>query len=633
MARNKLSFLLLLLVSLLLALGAASCGGDDGGTDTGAGAQTGGDDEEGEAQRGGTFKTQTDAFEWTGNLDPTGEYLATFWGIYQNMLGRALMGYRHIEGAEGNEVIPDLAEGEPEISEDGLTYTFTLREGVKFAPPLDRDVTSKDIEYAFKRIATPSLVAQYGFYYTGVIKGLNEYTEAGGLSKPANAAKPISGIETPDDRTIVFTLEKPTGDFLFRLAMPATGPIPEEVAKCFTKAGEYGRYVISSGPYMVEGSENLDISNCNAMKPLPGFNPNQHLKLARNPNYDPATDSEESRENFFDRWEMTLNTNTQDIFDRVKNGQIHLAYASEPPEVLRDYSRSDDLKERYKQGSGDRTWYVTMNLTQPPFDDIHVRKAMNWVMDKEGLRRAWGGPVKGEIAQHIVPDTMFNDELSDYAPYATEGDAGDLEKAKEEMKQSKYDTDQDGICDAPECKNILHVTRNTDVWVNMVPVIEQAAAKIGLQLKTREFEDSYTIIQTVKRQVPISTTPGWGKDYADPSTFMVLFDSASILPEGNVNYSLVGLTPEQAEKIGAQGTVEGIPSVDEDIANCTELLDDERLQCWMDLDKKLMEEVVPWVPYLDQYADFVISDGVTKWEFDQFAGDPAWAHLAVDPNS
>ena len=115
-----------------------------------------------------------------------------------------------------------------------------------------------------------------------------------------------------------------------------------------------------------------------------------------------------------------------------------------------------------------------MNLTQPPFDDIHVRKALNWVMDKDGLQRAWGGPIRGEIANHIVPDTMFNGDLDDYAPYATENDAGDVEKAKEEMKQSKYDTDQDGLCDAPECKDVLFVNRNTPPWTDMEPVIEQA---------------------------------------------------------------------------------------------------------------------------------------------------------------
>ncbi len=625
--RGKTIAALLLALCLLLALGAAGCGGDGDGegaeTTESEGVDSG-------AEPGGTFRTATDAFEWTGNFDPTGEYLATFFGLYQNLFGRTLMGYKHLPDAEGNELIPDLAEAEPGISEDGLTYTFTIREGVEWGPPLNRQVTSQDVEYAFRRIATPALVAQYSFFYLGTVKGLQEYSDAGGLTDDPEGNTPISGIQTPDDRTIVFELETPTGDFLNRIAMPAAGPIPEEVAQCFLAAGEYGRFVMSSGPYMIEGSDQLDVTSCDTMEELSGFNPNQRLILVRNPNYDPATDTTEARENFFDQFEMTLNTNAQDIFDKVRQNQLELAYASEPSEVVREYSTNPELEDRYHINSGDRTWYITMNLTQPPFDDIHVRKAANWIMDKEGLRRAWGGEPKGLIANHIVPDTMLNGELDDFKPYGTEGDAGNLEEAQNEMRQSKYDTDQDGMCDAPQCKGVLHVTRTTDVWANMAPVIEESFAKIGIELNTRQFEDSYTIIQTVKREVPVSSTPGWGKDYSDASTFMVLFDSRNILPEGNVNYSLVGLTAERAGELGATGTTDGIPSVDADIDACNELMDDERLQCWADLDEKLMNEVVPWVPYLQGNADFVISDSVSKYVFDQSSGDPAWAHLAVD---
>ncbi|MDQ3857064.1 MAG: ABC transporter substrate-binding protein, partial [Actinomycetota bacterium] len=113
-------------LALLVALVAASCGGGDGASDESGGVASG------KGTKGGTFRVQTDAFEWTGNFDPTGEYLSTFLGLYSNLLGRTLMGYKHVAGPEGNELIPDLAEDMPEISEDGLTYTFTLRQGVKF---------------------------------------------------------------------------------------------------------------------------------------------------------------------------------------------------------------------------------------------------------------------------------------------------------------------------------------------------------------------------------------------------------------------------------------------------------------------------------------------------------------------
>lgn len=138
------------------------------------------------------------------------------------------------------------------------------------------------------------------------------------------------------------------------------------------------------------------------------------------------------------------------------------------------------------------------------------------------------------------------------------------------------------------------------------------------------------MIQTIKRQIPISSTPGWGKDYADASTFMVLFDSRSTLAEGNVNYSLLGLTKEQAAEVGAEGTIDGIPSVDADIDRCNALSGEERLTCWEDLDKKLMEEIVPWVPYLDANADWITGDSITQYVYDQSFTTPAWSHIAVD---
>ena len=222
---KRRTFALLLALALVLSVGAGACGGDEEGTDTGA--ATG---EEGEPQKGGTLRVQSEAFEWTGNFDPTGEYLGTAFGFYSNMLVRTLMGYKHLPGAEGNELVPDLAASEPEVSDDGKTYTYTLRDGVNFGPPLSRSVTSADVAYAFKRIGTESIVAQYGFYYT-VIEGMEEFTKAGGLTKKGNE---ISGITTPDDKTIVFHLTQPTGDFNYRVGMPAAGPLPEEIGKCFT---------------------------------------------------------------------------------------------------------------------------------------------------------------------------------------------------------------------------------------------------------------------------------------------------------------------------------------------------------------------------------------------------------------
>jgi peptide/nickel transport system substrate-binding protein len=573
---------------------------------------------------GGVYRVDWEAsFNFTNGFDPTGEYLGEVWGIYSSLLIRTLVGYRHTAGAAGNELIPDLATDLGQVSADGLTYTFTLKDGIRFGPPVSREITSRDVAYAFERIGTPSLVAQYAGYYQAV-EGMVEFSEG--------AAETIAGIETPDDKTIVFHLSEPTGDFLYRLAMPATGPIPEEVAGCFDQAGEYGRYVISSGPYMIEGSEALDASSCETLEPISGFDGDTSLTLVRNPDYDPATDTPEARENLVDRFEWRINTNNDDIYNRVEAGLIEDEIATETPVVLKRYSEDEELAPMLHANSGDRTWYVTMNLTQPPFDDVHVRKAVNLALDKQALRLAWGGPIAGEIATHIVPDPIFNDELKGYDPYATPESRGDVEAAKDEMRQSRYDTDGDGLCDAPECSGIVHITGDAASRQQMIPVVEDGLSKIGIEVETRTLADSYSVIQTVDRNVPISSQPGWGKDYADAFTFFFyLFNGRTITATGNSNYSLVGLTPELAGELGAEGSLEDVPSVDADIDACSALSGDERRVCFEDLDRKLMEEVVPWVPYLFANNIQITGPAVVKWDYDQFTGTTAYAHVAVDP--
>ena len=365
----------LLFVALLaIAVGVGACGG--GGTEGGGTQQSSGSDfgtANGPRLKGGTYRVDVEsAFDFTDAFDATGEYTSLGWSFYSTML-RPLMTYRHVVGAAGNEPIPDLATALPKVTDGGKTYTFTIRDGVKFAPPVDRDVTSKDIAYAFNRLADPTYGGSgYPIYYTP-ITGFQDVIDG--------KAKTVSGIETPDDKTIVFHLDKPAGDFLYRLAMPATAPIPEEVAKCAKKAGDYGRYVIANGPYMVEGTDKLDISSCNTIKPVSGYNPEAFLHLVRNPNYDPATDNPDARENNVDRFEFNINSNADDCFNKVRQALIDDTLCAETAKQMSEYTQDDDLKPLLKLNPDDSTWYLGMNLTQPPFDDVHVRRAVNFVLD------------------------------------------------------------------------------------------------------------------------------------------------------------------------------------------------------------------------------------------------------------
>jgi peptide/nickel transport system substrate-binding protein len=555
------------------------------------------------AAAGGTYRLEWGgSFNFTDGFDPTGEYLGDAFGIYSNLLVRTLVGYNHVKGAPGNVLVPDLATDLGKISNGGKTYTFKIKQGVKFGPPLNRQITSADFKFAMDRIKDPKLAAGYAFYY-------NE----------------VKSVATPDASTVVYNLTKPLGDFRYRIGMPAAGPMPKEVAGCFTEAAKYGRFVISSGPYMIAGSDKLDASSCDKVvaAPLSGFDGEKQLTLVRNPSYDPKTDSRKARENFPDSFTWTVNTNVEDIYAKVGRGDLEDEVATETPTVLRQYQGSQQLKVN----DGDRTWYLTMNTTRPPFDDLHVRRAANFVMDRVGLRKAWGGPAAGTIATHIAPDAILDNKLKGYAPYGN--GSGDVNKAKAEMKLSKYDKNKDGLCDASACKNIFTVHGDSRPPA-MVPVMEASMKKIGITLKVRVLKDPYTPLQTPRQNLAFSSQPGWGKDYADATTFYgPLFDGRNIIARNNTNYSLLGITPAIAKKVGAKGNLTDVPSVNGDLDKCAPTLGDARVKCYAALDKKLTTQIVPWVPYLWSYANFVVSKNVTKWDFDQFSGTIAYAHVAV----
>ena len=157
---------------------------------------------------------------------------------------------------------------------------------------------------------------------------------------------------------------------------------------------------------------------------------------------------------------------------------------------------------------------------------------------------------------------LYNNGLAEYDPYTTPNDAGDLAKAQAEMKQSKYDPRQDGKCTASACKNVLMIADTRAVDTRMIPVLEADAAKIGITFKVRSINGAYTTIQTPTKNIPFSERPGWGKDYADPYTFFAraVRRPKAIIPDGNTNYSLVGITPAIAKKVGVTGNIANVPT-------------------------------------------------------------------------
>ena len=304
-----------------------------------------------------------------------------------------------------------------------------------------------------------------------------------------------------------------------------------------------------------------------------------------------------------------MNSNADDIFAKVQAGQLEDEVSSPTPKTIRAVRDDPESEAEDIANVGDRTYYLTMNLTQPPFDDIHVRKAMNLIIDKAALQKAWGGPIPGSIATHIVPPVLYNNASPTTTRTRRRITRATSQRRRHEMKLSKYDPNKTGKCTSRRrVKNVLMIADTRAVDKRMVPIIEADAAKIGITFKVRSINGAYTTIQTPSKNIPISDRPSWGKDYADPYTFFdELFDGSAIITSGNTNYSLVGLTPAIAKKVGAKGNDHQHP---DRRPGHRQLQRPSRLRparpCWENLDKKLMTKVVPWVPYLWPNNVFIV---------------------------
>src|SRR3954451_14052757 len=249
-----------------LAVAAAGCGGS---SSEGGPGEGGGNGAPGQGKKGGkaTFLAAADV----DYLDP-GQTYYTFGYTVAYATQRPLYSFKP---DDADTPVPDLAAAAPEISKDNKTITVKLRPGVRFSPPVDREVTSKDVKYAFERAFTSNVPSGYATSYFGDIKGTPD-----GPGK----FKSIEGIKTPDDRTLVLELDKPTAvTVAAALVMPITVPVPREYAEKYDRKSPstYDQYTVFTGPYMVRN---------NAEGKVVGRDPGKLIEIVRNDNWDPATD-------------------------------------------------------------------------------------------------------------------------------------------------------------------------------------------------------------------------------------------------------------------------------------------------------------------------------------------------------
>jgi peptide/nickel transport system substrate-binding protein len=587
---------------LALPIVLAACGGS---SSTGSGTPAA------KVQSGGTLRIGMVDDPGLDVRDPN--YMAQHHWAFLN---RTLYTYK-LTPDEG-EPVPDLAVGPPEISADGLKYTVHLKHGLHYAPPYaKREIVAQDVAYSLDELADPKA----GTVSAGTFAGIGGIDPSTG--KRTKGTDHVTGVTTPDKYTIVFRLTERKGDFIHKLAWPAMSPAPPGAYKGHEK--DYGRFLISSGPYMVEGSDKLDPA---APKPLSGYVPGRSLTLVRNPSWERSTD--DVRQANPDRIEFSFGDTDETIAQKVTNGDLDLMLVTQaPPDVVRKYRTDPTLKSRLHINPKVSVRITTINVAQPPFDDVHVRRAVNFVVSREDIRRADGGEATGELAYHRIPPSLMGGELKDYDAYATSSPDEALQKAMDEMRQSKYDPGKTGKCTDPACDNIRAIP--ADTVKPETNIIRQDLAKIGLNLKVETYsaDAAFGKCNDPEEHVALCTELSFGASVPDARGLASDVITANIGPNGCCNVGLIGVPKAQLQKFGYDA--EPTKSFDAEYDHCNSLTGEQRNPCFAQIDKEV-SDLATSVPLLFPNQREIVSDRVTNYTYD-FYGYASLNRIALSSTS
>ncbi|MFD9236126.1 ABC transporter substrate-binding protein [[Kitasatospora] papulosa] len=480
-------------VSLALVAGLAACAGprsnDGGGDGAGSGAS-------GKPQKGGTLTVLNSNPQ--EDFDPARLYTSGG-GNVPSLVFRTLTTRNRENGEAGAQVVPDLATDLGKPSKNATVWTYTLKDGLKYED--GTAITSGDIKYGIERSFAAELSGGAPYLRDWLIGGAD-------YQGPYKDEKGLDSIEVPDDRTIVFHLNKPEGEFPYLATQTQTAPVP----KAKDTGTRYEEHPVSSGPYKVVSNEN----------------DGERLVLERNPHWSAATDEE--RKAYPDKIDVRSGLDSAVINQRLSASQGADAAAVTTdtnlgPAELAKVSGDKELAARVGTGHFGYTNYIAFNPKVKPFDDPKVRQAISYAVDRSSVINAAGGSSLAEPATTYLP----NQKSFGYTPYDhfPAGETGNAAKARELLKEAGY----------PKGLKVT-LTHSNDKDFETSPEIAtalQAALKkagITVELKGLESNDYSDTIHSASKE-PGFFLAHWGADWPSGGPFLApIFDGRQIVKDG-----------------------------------------------------------------------------------------------------
>ena len=383
-------------------------------------------------------------------------------------------------------LVPSLAEALPDVSEDGKTFTFHLRHGVRFHN--GRELTADDVRWSLERMLNPDL-ASPGVEYFARLDGMADFA--------AKRTAHVRGIVVVDRYTVRFTLTQPDQTFLNAIAMPFAAPVPRE--NYGPDDEEVSRHPVGTGPFTLEDWE-------------PGI----RVTFRRNPRY------WQPGKPYVDQMLFELNLQRETAFMRFIAGDLdHVHHHTPADRMFLAQSRAwAPYREEHIKAD---LWGLELNTGMEPFSNVHLRRAVAFVVDRERWSLARNRAL-APLGQALPIG------FAGYDAHLPGSQTRDLARAREEMRLAGH---PDGLADP------------VTLWIGegatgkMYGELAQAnLAEIGIRVELKPVSFPIYLRETGKPRTAQMVFGGWNQDFPDPATFFdPLFHSRSAKDTDSSNRS------------------------------------------------------------------------------------------------
>ena len=476
-----------------------------------------------------------------------------------------------VEPGQEPKVVPDLATNTGTPSDGGRVWTYHLKPGLKLSN--GDPITSQDIKYGLERSFAPELSGGLSYHKTLLVGGQS-------YSGPYQG-KQLSSIQTPNSRTIVFHLNTPYGDWPWIASMPAFAPVPQSADK---NPSTYGNHPVASGPYEVESDK-----------------PGQDVVLKRNPDWVKSTDPVRlgGPDSIVFKLGMDDTTAAQQLISDTGDAQDAFGSGFVPPAQLKQITSNADAKSRLALSNPGALQYLAINTQRPGLDNVKVRQAIEYAVDKRAFQLAAGGTQGGDLATTLITPGIPGRQ--DYNLYKTSA-SGDVDKAKDLLSQAG----------APNLQ-LTMVSANDSTSLNQAQAVQQGLERVGIKVKIvpQDVNTYYDTITGDKGDYDL-TVSSWQPDFPSANgNISPLFDSSQI---GGGGYNISRYSN---------------PTVDQMIARATGEVDQAKAQQdWAAADKRIMKDA-PVVPLLYTRNAFLRGSGVENFDVSGFPNYPNYLRISL----